>query len=141
MDIIIPTANSILIIILPKQLLYLNIFQKIRDKIFTQNTIDFLENIVSEAKKINYTEVYEDALRSLAHCREMRKDEKIKDLSKLFKYAKLKIENKHYGKDTIDILNEIIHESEKYNIKENYEQAKKWLEYCFLFYYLIVKCP
>jgi len=110
--------------------LYIQAQKKIRDKIFTENTIDFLENIVREANKINFIEVQNDALRSLAYCREMRKEEKIKDLAKLFKYARLKIENKHYGQDTIDLLNEIIHESENYNIKENYKKAKEWLEYC-----------
>ena len=66
---------------------------KLKNKQYTKETRDLLNEVVQESEKYNFTLIYNNALKDYEFCREMRKKEKKKELMELYNDEKLKIEN------------------------------------------------
>ena len=110
--------------------LYIQAQIKLSKKIFTQNAIDLLNDVIYLSEEYGIYDFYDITLNDLKNCKEMIRLGKLEEVKKLSNYVKLKIKNKHFNQKTIELLNEVIEKSQIYNLKELNEDAINWMELC-----------
>jgi len=115
-----------------KELIELDISaqKKLRDRLFTKNTVNLLNEIVEKSKNLEIIGFYNSALNDLEFCKSMGIYKKKDSLISLYNYAQVKLENQQFSQETIDLLNEVIQESEKIDFKELYNNAINSLDFC-----------
>ncbi|MBN1215334.1 MAG: hypothetical protein JXA99_07795 [Candidatus Lokiarchaeota archaeon] len=110
--------------------IYIKAQKRMRYKAYTQNLIDLLQDIVNRAKKNNFINIYESADKKLEIYKKMFNINKEKEVLKLYNYAKLKLEHEQYTDETINLLNEVIRETENFKFIQIEDKPKKSLELC-----------